>query len=274
PVNLPEIQYSINVQLPTNADGSYLNLNKLVSFMPHFVHSLGPLADGAVFGEVELYSGMSAVYVESLLADHVGVTAMDACIKGTFYAFGSLRLHTSGAPITARTHLFNLDVTEPTRLDMRTTDAEIHSEVSLLCGTPDEHHPSGPGAFSLSAHNRGGPVNLAVLDAPLSNHLRVHASAHDAPATVALPPSYEGGFEARTTYGPRPVVEWREELVDPAGLGRKRGARWGSVQRGRVAGRVGWGAAWSPWGEESETFGDEGNMVVVESWEDQATLIL
>lgn len=76
------------------------------------------------------------------------------------------------------------------------------------------------GRFGITAATADAPCKLTVPAAPVDCILNLAGTTSNAPASVALPPAYEGSFKLTTTLAPPKLTVL--DVKDPSGKGRKR----------------------------------------------------
>ena len=112
-----------------------------------------------------------------------------------------------------------------------------------LYGTVNLHSnctDGSAGAFWVVAETARAPLTLTVADAPVDSQLTLEAKTSWAPASVALPPTYEGRFDLRTNLFFIPELSWRGGVKDPAGFDRQLDLNYERPSRSVHTGSVAW----------------------------------
>lgn len=93
--------------------------------------------------------------------------------------------------------------------------------------------------FRVLAKSSNKAVDVVCPSAPVSALSQFEVQTSNAPATLRLPPAYEGTFRLHSTpYRPNIVMD--ETVHDPRELGRKRAVVYVRERRGLVSGDVSW----------------------------------
>ncbi|EIN05152.1 hypothetical protein PUNSTDRAFT_122491 [Punctularia strigosozonata HHB-11173 SS5] len=194
----------------------------LRTVLPSFTHNVAiSIYTGTTFSTFSLSSSdapirVSGVNTETLRLNtsHAPITLVQSAISGT----AELTNHNGSILVGNATGLHNLEHQKTaSRLIMRTTDAPLNATIHLVASP--YHIPS----FSLHARTSGPDAPL-FFDVPsmsttLMSTVALSANTDGAPATVELPPAFEGQFVVR---GAVPAVFVRKDPEDPYGLRRTR----------------------------------------------------
>jgi hypothetical protein len=95
------------------------------------------------------------------------------------------------------------------------------------------------GCFRVYTHTRNAPLTVSIPTSPPDSRLVFDGATRNAPAHVALPAAFEGGFLLRTTHF-HPVLHVSPGVKDPAGRGRERRVHGHAVAGRAVIGNVSW----------------------------------
>lgn len=91
------------------------------------------------------------------------------------------------------------------------------------------------------------PLSLNITSQPLRARLVVYARTENAPASISLPTTYEGSYQASTTNG-HATVKCDASGLDPAGNNRTRVCELEEERREFAKGWTTWGRSLSGWG--------------------------
>ena len=122
---------------------------------------------------------------------------------------------------------------------LTTSNAPVKAE-SVLTSTSDSGLKEKVGGnFSIEASTKNAHIRLGFESAPINSELRVNTRTAMGPAEVQLHPTFQGGFDLKTTLG-RVKVEDRSGAEDPEGKDRKRVVEMDKVTGNRAYGSVYW----------------------------------
>ncbi|KAF8891879.1 hypothetical protein BD779DRAFT_1670822 [Infundibulicybe gibba] len=211
-------------------------------FETDVANTLQRVADlGISFQSVDMRSTNAFIQVESLDAETSTIQSSNGHIEGSFKTSKSLTLRTSNAHIKVDVALKNDDKQPPTELSMRTSNSVIEADINLHSTT--KKHTDGK--FKVRATSTNGPLKLRVPTQPLSSALDLSATTSNSPATLFLPPAYEGQFSlATSSYMSSTVRDLRPD--DPSEKGRRRLLNYYNPRRSTVEGTVVWGEGKGP----------------------------
>jgi len=233
------LNFHATVKLPAGSDNSVLQVKKFETDMSIYVHRLGDLAQSTAFQHLSLKTSNTPIHVESVSVEEGYIQTSNSPISGHFSASSHLRLHTANSPIKGEIYLLNQG-DDATSLDVRTTNGNIDTAVSLSAASPDsDGGPGTGGAFDVRANTANAPLRLTFASSPAGSKLRASARTANAPATVTLHSAYEGTFHAETSLLGATLVT-RGNVEDPAGRGRTRVFEDVRKGRGAASGAVYW----------------------------------
>ncbi|KAF8435986.1 hypothetical protein L210DRAFT_3549745 [Boletus edulis BED1] len=212
------------------SEQSPLRIHELKTHASSFAHELGDLWQSLMFDNLELDAPNAPIQAHSVTLTRGSLTSSNGAIVGHFNTSDALILHTSNAHIRVTASLFNT-ARDATKLDMRTSNGQITSSVSLTTAS------GSGGNFVVTARSSNGGVKLQYHDAPTGARLVSDARTSNAAAEVAMHPAYEGTYEVSTSNA-QPVVR-DTRPADPEGRGRRRVVDQKAL-RGIVSGRVYW----------------------------------
>ncbi len=95
------------------------------------------------------------------------------------------------------------------------------------------------GDFRVYTHTSNAPLDVSISVSPPDSHLVFEGSTKNAPARVALPAAFEGGFLLQTTHF-HPTLHVSPDVKDPAGRGRLRKVDERVIAGRAVIGNVSW----------------------------------
>lgn len=212
------------------SERSPLRIHELKTHASNFAHEMGDLWQSLLFDNLELDAANAPIQAHSVTLTRGSLTSSNGAILGHFNTSDILILRTSNAHIRITASLFNT-ARDATKLDMRTSNGQITSSVSLTT-------PSGSGGnFVVTARSSNGAIKLQYNDAPTEARLVSDARTSNAAAEVAMHPAYQGTYEVSTSNAQPAVRDTRP--ADPEGRGRRRVVNQ-TGSRGIVSGRVYW----------------------------------
>ncbi|EDR07808.1 uncharacterized protein LACBIDRAFT_297984 [Laccaria bicolor S238N-H82] len=234
-----QVEFEVTITLPRVPNDAMLYIDYFETDMPSFEHWIGELGDTVYFRSIVLGTEYRGVDVASLNGGNVEIKNSHSPIQGVINASSALSLITSNALINVFLGLSSSSSSdEATRLEMKTSNAEITASISL---TTTSNSPGGN--YSILTQTSFAKLTLTFPSSPLDSSLSLNARTSLASIDVSLHPTYEGTFTldaSLTPFGAKVFVD--EDVRDPAGEGRKRKVE---VRRGngggRVEGSVGWG---------------------------------
>lgn len=134
-------------------------------------------------------------------------------------------------------YVLSLDLRHHIMLICTICRSPIVSNVSLYSGSG-----SGTGGtFTAYMQTRNGPLDVAVVDAPVDHTLVMNAVTENSPAQVTLHKTYEGTFSLSSQpFFLLPTIQNAEDVDDPAGWGRTRNVAVSKLTGGVAEGSVRW----------------------------------
>jgi len=150
-------------------------------------------------------------------------------------------LSTTNGPIYASVEAHGNLPSKPTVVSLKTVNSPLTANISLYTNSS-----SGTGGcFRVYAHTINAPLAVSFPTSPPDSRLVFDGATGNAPAHVALPAAFEGGFLLRTTHF-HPVLHVSPGVKDPAGRGRERRVHRHAVAGRAVIGNVSWVAPGKP----------------------------
>ncbi|KIK97524.1 hypothetical protein PAXRUDRAFT_824829 [Paxillus rubicundulus Ve08.2h10] len=226
-----QLNFEVTFIFPVTRPGSPpILVNRFLTTTHNFVHEVGDLWQSIIFGDVDLNTSNSPIQVEALTLAKGSFTSSNSFISGHFNTSDSLILRTSNGNIDVTASLLSTRE-RATKLDMRTSNSFIKSEVSL-----STRSDSG-GNFDVKAHTSNSMIDLKYDDSPLDACLISEAQTSNSAVSVKMHPAFEGAFEvASSNMGP--IVK-DEKPSDPSGRRRRRILNQNKA-RGTISGSVYW----------------------------------
>ncbi|KAM5544936.1 hypothetical protein V8D89_001047 [Ganoderma adspersum] len=238
-----DLKFTVDVFFPISTHKSApLRVKAFKTDLPQFTHVFSKLESNVVFGTLTVYSVNGPVYGDHIEAESATIATSGAPIDGKFHVSRSLNLQ-SNQRIDAEVVLEYDALTQgdaSTNLTLRTTNAPIHSNISLRTTSPSLRG----GSFAVSASTQNGAVDLSFPEQPVDSNLTLSASTSGSHATIRLHPAFEGQFEIMTFEPPTFAPDVR--VADPAHRGRTRSWTFAQSTKWTWRGFVTWGSPNDP----------------------------
>ncbi|KAJ7750100.1 hypothetical protein DFH07DRAFT_550660 [Mycena maculata] len=234
--------------------GNPLYINRLATDVNNFSHDLDALKDIVNFGEISLKGTNGQIFTGSLGAAVATLTTTNAPVKadylatqsttvrtsndaisGNYYAVDLVDLRTSNGPVNVFVDLDSSDSKATKKVTMRTSNDVLASTINL--GTPS----GSGGKFHVDAETSNGLLATTIASSPLDAVLYVQAKTSNSPASLTLPPTYEGDFDVRSSNSAPPALKRLNPLEkDPASKGRTRAVGTNVMTKRTMSGTVYW----------------------------------
>ena len=93
-------------------------------------------------------------------------------------------------------------------------------------------------SYTITSTTSNGRLDVRVNEQPLNSRLRLDAESSNSPASVTLPPTFEGKFYLKSSiFTPKVDVS---RVEDPSGEGRERDVNVGRINGGVAKGYARW----------------------------------
>ncbi|KAJ6576462.1 hypothetical protein DFH09DRAFT_914485, partial [Mycena vulgaris] len=227
------LKFNVILTLPQGA-ASALWINNLTTDVSNFSHELDSLKDVVKFGEISLRGSNGPISVKHFVALSASLRSSNGPISGNYHVSDSLDIRTSNGPVKVAVDINSGDSNASNTLTIRTSNGAVESIINL--GTS-----SGTGGnFRVKTDNSNGPLTTQVVSCPVDGVLSLEAKTSNSPASVTLPPTYEGGFTLTTSNAGADVRRLAPNEQDPAGQGRQRVLEMKKATGSKSAGAVYW----------------------------------
>ncbi|KAI0827699.1 hypothetical protein BC628DRAFT_1338239 [Trametes gibbosa] len=236
--NVKDVVFTINVKFPRGRHGDALRVKAFETQLPLISHHLRDLEGNVHFGSIMLSSRHMSMHSDYLSADVAIVETRNARVSGTYHASRSLILRTTNADIVSDVTLYHDDSAGPyTNFTLLTTNSAITNHLTLRSTSP----LSTGGFYDVTADTSNSKLSITASSQPIGSTLLLSARTSNAPASVRLPPAYEGTSVVETTLGGLAKIECDAGAKDPAGHGRTRVCATPRKTPLRVEGYTAWG---------------------------------
>ncbi|THU80362.1 hypothetical protein K435DRAFT_972799 [Dendrothele bispora CBS 962.96] len=205
------------------------------------------LMDSVEFESFDLSSSTGSFRVMGIHAAQGRIQAQSGNISGHFSATSKLSLKAMSGSVNAQSVI--LKNTEPNKaasLNINVMSGTAKAESITLLSDLD----SG-GNFSLKVSSNSGTAFCSVIFAPVNATIDMKTSCNSGTSKAALPSTYEGSFDVRTSIGRPSLDSGNPNELDPQGLNRRRQVQFRrNVDRFPIGGeRSGW-VFWSRDGKQ------------------------
>ncbi|KAI8978246.1 hypothetical protein BD414DRAFT_495016 [Trametes punicea] len=243
------LSFNIAVRFPVSRHGRPLEIRAFETDLPFFEHTLSGLSGIVRFDSISLSTRNAPLHARDLAAAEANLTTVNAHITGTYNITRSIFLRSSNEAIDVDVSLYDNDYTRrDATLTIVNKNAPIDARLAM------HSRLASDSLYSIVAHTTNSPLSLSVHSQPPASTLLLDASTSNAPASVALPHTYEGDVQALTSNGHAEVV-CGTNAPDPTGNGRRYVCEMTEITAGSVKGWKGWGVKGSD--------GGSGNVSVV-----------
>jgi len=232
-----QIRFVVHVKLPASGS-SGLEVNHFDTDLHNFRHDFAELDDSTAFKKLTLRGSNAAIQAKTLITENGVLRTSNGPIIGDFVSNTKLELVTSNALIKVSVALHNADEDTPTELLLKTSNGRLEASLGLHSTARDD---SRGGVFNVEAKTSNSPLLVIHTTAPVDSLLTLDAQTSNSAAHVAMHPTFEGTFHAKTSNNAISVLGLDDDVEDPSGEGRKRIAHINSIKGKTVDGSAYWG---------------------------------
>ncbi|EAU91944.1 hypothetical protein CC1G_11130 [Coprinopsis cinerea okayama7 len=226
--------FDVKVDLPKSSKKKPLVVQSLETDLPMFRHTLGNIGEHVFFKNLLLSSINEAIETGPLRTEVVNISTVNAGISGRYYTNSSITLKTVNAPISVLLEMINENVTHATTAELYTTNSHIDFTANLTSTQENDG-----GAFGIVAETARGHIDADIVETPIDSILTLEAQTALARIDARLPTTFQGQFDLETVLS-KASLDYKEDVEDPAGKGRKRHLQVDSVKRNQIQGATWW----------------------------------
>ncbi|MBW0527686.1 hypothetical protein O181_067401 [Austropuccinia psidii MF-1] len=195
------------------------------------------------FAQVKLFTTSASIIIENLVSEAVEVRTLNGLIQGTFHISRDLSLASTNGAIDIKVGLMS-----PLSINGNQTSLPNFSRATHHLDQNLEANESCTSSVSVDATTMNGAAEVKYIKHPVKIKLDSLVCSTNGRARVEHTSSYEGNFEAQTTWGSTDL-KGPFSQQDPAGKNRPR-QYFRQTNRDGLGYRYISGTVW--WGDKSE----------------------